>query len=145
MDQSGEQYQFLLPLMADNAVRLTAYELASKVIARNIPSNWERPFHLMELHLEENVEDMVDKLLIIEDQYRKPVEQKHPQRQHHDKHLRNPCRVHNGGHEWDDCRQNPRNNREHEYRNRDTRDRDNRDNRDRRGTGNGNGNSNRSR
>jgi hypothetical protein len=24
-------------------------------------------------------------------------------------HLKNPCRIHNGGHEWDDCRQNPKN------------------------------------
>ncbi len=60
-----------LPLMANNAVRLTEYEIATKVIARNLPPNWERPFHLMKLHLREDVKDMVDDLLIIEDQYKK--------------------------------------------------------------------------
>ncbi len=27
----------------------------------------------------------------------------------HKKQLKNPCHVHNGGHEWADCRQNPKN------------------------------------
>ena len=28
---------------------------------------------------------------------------------HTKKQLKNPCRLHNGNHEWDDCRQNPKN------------------------------------
>jgi hypothetical protein len=28
------------------------------------------------------------------------------------KNLRNPCRVHNGGHEWDDCQENPKKRKE---------------------------------
>ncbi len=31
------------------------------------------------------------------------------QEQHHKKNLKNPCRIHNGSHEWEDCRQNPKN------------------------------------
>jgi hypothetical protein len=116
-----------LPLMAENAVKLTEYELTTKVIARNIPPSWVRPFHLMELHLKETVEDMLDKLLIIEDQYKekKPQNQKHVQ----GKHFKNPCRVHNGTHEWDDCRQNPKNQRSNKE------DKDNRDSKRERGNG----------
>ncbi len=57
-----------LPLVANNAVRHTDYDLASKVIAQNVPQKWENPFHLMELHLKETVEEILDKLLIIKDQ-----------------------------------------------------------------------------
>jgi hypothetical protein len=123
-----------LPLMAENAVRLTEYELATKVIARNIPSSWVRPFHLMELHLKETVEDMLDKLLIIEDQYRekKPQQQKHAQ----GKQLKSPCCLHKGGHEWNDCHKNPKNKRNNEQANRDN----NRDNRDRQNGNQGNHN-----
>jgi hypothetical protein len=50
----------------------------------------------------------MQKLLIIEDQVK--VEKKtHWQGQENNKHLKNPCRVHNGGHEWDNCRENPKN------------------------------------
>jgi hypothetical protein len=110
-----------LPLMAENALKLTEYELTTKVIARNIPPSWVRPFHLMELHLKETVESILDKLLIMEDQYRekKPQNQKHAQ----GKHLKNPFRVHNGTQEWDDCWQNPKNQRN----NKDDKDSSNRD------------------
>jgi hypothetical protein len=109
-----------LPLMAENAVKLTEYELSTKVIARNIPPSWVRPIHLMELHLKETVEDMLDKLLIIEAQYKdkKPQHQKHAQ----GKHFKNPFRVHNGTHEWDDCRQNPKNQRSNNREDKDNRD-----------------------
>jgi hypothetical protein len=113
--------------MAENAVKLTEYKLTTKFIARNIPPSWVRPFHLMELHLKETVEDMLDKLLIIEDQYKekKPQNQKHVQ----GKHFKNPCCVHNGTHEWDDCRQNPKN----QHSNKE--DKDNRDSKQERGNG----------
>jgi hypothetical protein len=76
---------------------------------------------------------MLDKLLIIEDQYKEKMlqQQKHAQ----GKQLKNPCRLHKGGHEWSDCRENPKNKRNSEQANRDN----NRDNRDRQ---NGNQNNN---
>jgi hypothetical protein len=64
----------------------------------------------MKLHLKEDVRDMVDDLLIIEDQYKK-TESKQNKYQHNGKQLKNPCRVHNGTHEWDECRKNPKNQR----------------------------------
>ncbi len=114
-----------LPLMAENAVKLTEYELAMKVIARNIPPSWVCPFHMMKLYLKENVEDMLDELLIIEDQYTEP-------KTNHQKHvngkpLKNSCRLHKGNHEWDNSRENPKNKRNSEQRGRDG-NRDNRNN-----------------
>jgi hypothetical protein len=58
--------------MAKNAIKLSEYKLTTKVIAQHIPPRWVLPFHLMELHLKETIEDMLDKLLILEDQYKDP-------------------------------------------------------------------------
>ncbi len=114
-----------LPLLADNAVKLTEYELATKVVARNIPPSWVRPFHMMKLHLKESIDDILDELLIIEDQYK---EQKlSQQKQVHGKQLKNPCHLHKGGHEWSDCHENPKNKRNNEQANHDN----NQDNRNR--------------
>jgi hypothetical protein len=55
--------------MAKSAVKLTEHKLTTNIIAQNIPPSWVRPFHMMELPLKETVEDMLGKLLVIEDQY----------------------------------------------------------------------------
>jgi hypothetical protein len=73
--------------MAENAVKLSEYELPTKVITRNIPSSRVRPFHMMELHCKETMEDMLNKLLIIQDQYKEP--KPHSQKQAQGKQLKN--------------------------------------------------------
>jgi hypothetical protein len=91
---------------------------------------------MMELHLKETVEDMLNKLLINEDQYKEL--ESHNQKHLQGKQLKNPYRFHKGGHEWDDCRENLKNNRNNEQRGRDN-NRDNHDN----NRDNRNGNNNR--
>jgi hypothetical protein len=56
---------------------------------------------MMELHLKETIEDMLDKLLIIEDQNKEP--KRHNLKHAQGKLLKNPCCLHKGGHKWDDC------------------------------------------
>jgi hypothetical protein len=106
-----------LALLADNAVKLTEHELATKVVARNIPPNGACPFHMIKLHLKESINDILNELLIIEDQYKK--QKPNQQKQAHGKQLKNPCHLHKGGHEWSDCRANPKNKRNNEQANRD--------------------------
>jgi hypothetical protein len=70
-------------------------------------------------------------LVVIEEQVRVNPKPNHDHNNSNKKQLKNPCRIHNGGHEWDDCRQNPKNNKE------DGRTKPN-DDRNRRGTNNNN-------
>jgi hypothetical protein len=70
-----------LPLMQENGRDFTEEELVSEVISKNIPSTGVKDFRM----------------------YFKPTNSDKKQ------HLKNPCRIYNGGHEWDDCRQNPKN------------------------------------
>ncbi len=47
--------------MAKNVVKLTEYKLTTKLLAQIIPPSWVCPFHMMELHLKETVEDILNK------------------------------------------------------------------------------------
>jgi hypothetical protein len=38
------------------------------------------------------------------------LEKKQSNQQNVNKHIKNPCKLHNGTHDWADCRQNPKNN-----------------------------------
>jgi hypothetical protein len=61
--------------------------------------------------------NMLEKLLIIEDQYKEPKlqNQKHAQ----GKQLKSPCHLHKGNHKWSDCREKPKNKRNNKQANRD--------------------------
>jgi hypothetical protein len=48
----------------------------------------------------------MSELAIIEEQVKTHRKEQNGQNK---KNLKNPCRVHNGHHEWDDCQQNPKN------------------------------------
>lgn len=104
-----------------------------------------KDFKLLKLDRETRIRDLLEELLVIEDQVK--VEKKSMYCHNDGKNMRNPCRVHNGGHEWDDCRKNPKNRKERgrtDGSNNNNRDNDNKDNRDRRGNMQQNGNSARS-
>jgi hypothetical protein len=95
-----------LPLMQDNGRAFTEEELVSEVISKNIPSAWVKDFRMFKLHLKTRVKDVLTDLTMIEEQVKTHLK---PTNSDKRQHLKNPCRIHNGGHEWDDCRQNPKN------------------------------------
>jgi hypothetical protein len=118
-----------LPLMQPNGRSFTEEHLITEVISKNIPAAWIKDFIMFKLHLKTKIKDIISELTVTEEQVKthpKPS-QENPRK----KQLKTPCRVHHGGHEWEDCRQNPKNQKTEDkkkYRNR-----------------NGNGNNNKSR
>jgi hypothetical protein len=98
-----------LLLMRRDAPSLSEEDLISEVITPNLPSAWMKDFKILKLDCETRIRDFLEELLVIEDQVK--IERKHTHRngsEHNPKHLKNPCRVHNGGHGWANCRQNPK-------------------------------------
>jgi hypothetical protein len=89
-----------LPLMEPEARSFSERELIAEVISKNIPSAWKDQFKLSKLHLKTRIKDIMGDLTIIEEVNHSKSSKKP---------LKNPCRVHNGSHEWEDCRQNPKN------------------------------------
>jgi hypothetical protein len=85
---------------------LTEEDLISEVITLNLPSAWIKDFRILKLDRETKISNILEELLVIEEQVK--VEKKNTHREN-TKNLKNPCRVHNGGHEWDDCHENPKN------------------------------------
>jgi hypothetical protein len=92
-----------LPLMKPNARAFTEEDLINEVITPNIPSIWEKDFRLANLHLKTRIKEIIEPLTVIEEQVKSTNQGQNPSK----KNLKNPCRIHNGGHEWDDCRQDP--------------------------------------
>jgi hypothetical protein len=114
-----------LPYMKRNAVPLSDEDLIAEVITPNLPSAWVKDFKILQLDRETRIKETMQKLLIIEDQVK--VERKtHRQGQEKNKHLKNPCHMHNGGHEWDDCHEIPKNKNKDKASHNDTDNRDNR-------------------
>jgi hypothetical protein len=96
-----------LPLMQPNGRSFTKEDLIAEVITENIPSAWVKDFKMFKLHLKTKIKDFISELTVIEEQIK--THHKNSQDNPSKKHLKNPYRVHNGGHEWDYCRQNPKN------------------------------------
>jgi hypothetical protein len=88
-----------LPLIEHDARAFSERELIAEIISKNIPSAWKAQFKLSKLHLKARIKDIMGDLTIIE-------EVTHPKNNR--KQLKNPCRIH-GNHEWDECKQNPKN------------------------------------
>jgi hypothetical protein len=61
---------------------------------------------MFKLHLKMHIRDVLTDLTVIEKQVKTNLK---PSNSDKKQHLKNPCRIHNRGHEWDDCRQNPKN------------------------------------
>jgi hypothetical protein len=95
-----------LPLMEQDAVGLTEKELIAEVITPNLPKPWLTNFKLLELNRKTIIKDVLDKLVVMEETIK--FEKKQSNQQGGNK-LKNPCRLHNGTHEWSECRQNPKN------------------------------------
>jgi hypothetical protein len=95
-----------LPLMQENGKSFTEEELIAEVISKSIPSAWVKDFRMFKLHLKKRIRDVLTDLTVIEEQVKTNLK---PTNSDKKQHLKNPCRVHNGGYEWDDCRQNPKN------------------------------------
>jgi hypothetical protein len=85
-------------------------ELIAKVISKNIPSVWHIEYRLAKLHLKARIDDIISDLTLIEENIK--THPKSNQDKTNKKQLKNPCRLHNGNHEWDECRQNPKNQKE---------------------------------
>jgi hypothetical protein len=62
------------------------------------------------LHLKARIDDIISDLTLIEENIK--THPKSNQDKTNKKQLKNPCRLHNGNHEWDECRQNPKNQKE---------------------------------
>jgi hypothetical protein len=121
-----------LPLMEQDGESFTEADLISEIISKNIPTAWKVHFRLAELHLKRRINDILSKLTVIEESVNVKTHPKNNQDNPNKKQLKNPCRVHNGHHEWDDCRQNPKNQKD------DGRNKNANNNRSRRGNdGNG--------
>jgi hypothetical protein len=85
-----------LLLMQDNGRAFTEEELVSEVISKNIPSAWVKDFRMFKLHLKTRVKDVLTDLTMIEEQVKTHLK---PTNSDKRQHLKNPCRIHNGGHE----------------------------------------------
>jgi hypothetical protein len=94
--------------MQQDGHAFTEEDLIAEVISKNIPLAWVKDFKLAKLHLKNRVRDVMTDLVVIEEQVK--THQKPPENANK-KQLKNPCRIH-GGHEWEDCRQNPINQKE---------------------------------
>ncbi len=92
--------------MRRDARPLTKEDLISEVITPNLPSAWVKDFRLLKLDQETKISNILEELLVIEEQVK--VEKKNIHKEN-TKNLKNPCCVHNGGHEWYDCHENPKN------------------------------------
>jgi hypothetical protein len=95
-----------LPLMQLGARSFTEETLIEEVITPNIPSAWIMHYELAGLHLKTRISDIIEPLTVIEQRIKSQVNNNQVQPK---KNLKNPCRLHGGNHEWDDCRQNPKN------------------------------------
>ena len=96
-----------LPLMQRNARSFSEEDLIAEVISRNIPAVWMKDFELSKLHLQTEISEIMTDLTIIK--ARVKVQPKQSDETHqNNKNLRNPCCLHHGSHEWDECHQNPK-------------------------------------
>jgi len=100
-----------LPLMEQDGQAYSEADLISEVITKNIPSAWTKDYRLAELHLKRNLRDIISKLIVIEENVKTHP---NPNKEKQNKQLKNPCRLHNGTHEWNECRQNPKNQKNEE-------------------------------
>jgi hypothetical protein len=67
-----------------------------------------KDFELSKLHLQTDISEIMTDITIIE--VRVKVKPKQSDKTHqNNKNLRNPCHLHHGSHEWDECHQNPNN------------------------------------
>lgn len=88
--------------------RFSEEDLISEIISRNIPDARIKDYELAKLHLKTEIKDIITDLTIIE--ARVKVSSKKKEHTHQNEmQFKNPCQIHNGGHEWEDCRQNPKN------------------------------------
>jgi hypothetical protein len=99
-----------LSLMDQDARAFSEKELIAEVISKNIPSVWRIQYRLAKLHLKARIDDIISDLTLIEENIK--THPKSNQDKTNKKQLKNPCRLHNGNHEWDECRQNPKNQKE---------------------------------
>jgi hypothetical protein len=97
-----------LSLMDQEARTFSEKELIAEVISKNIPHAWRVQYRLAKLHLKTKIDDIISDLTLIEENIKTHPKPNH-EKANKNKQLKNPCRVHNGGHELEDCRQNPKN------------------------------------
>ncbi len=90
--------------MQENGCTFAEEELISEVISKNIPSAWVKYFRMFKLYLKTCIKGVLPDLTMIEE----PEKTHQKANQNNKKNLKNPCRLH-GMHEWDECRKNPKN------------------------------------
>jgi hypothetical protein len=100
-----------LPLMDQEARTYSKKELSAKIISKNIPIAWRVQYRLAKLHLKAKIDDIISDLTLIEENI-KTHQKTNQEKTNKNKQFKNPCKLHNGNHEWDDCRQNPKNQKE---------------------------------
>jgi hypothetical protein len=98
-----------IPFMKAEASAMPERDLINDVITPNIPTAWEMHYHLQNLHLKTRIRDIIEPLTVIEEQVKKQASLAQQQSQTNNRNLKNPCKLHNGSHEWDDCCKNPKN------------------------------------
>jgi len=110
-------------LMQPNGRPFTEEDLIVEVISKSIPNAWIKDFKMFKSHLKTSIKEIISELTVIKEQI-KP----HPktsQNNSNGKQLKNPCRIHNAGHEWEDCRKNPKNQKDNKNTTTDNRNRNN--------------------
>ena len=69
------------------------------------------PYHSVQMQdLKTQIKDVMADLVVIEEQVKIHPKTNHDHNNSNKMQLKNPCHVHNGSHEWDDCHQNPKKN-----------------------------------
>ncbi len=109
-----------LPLMDQESRAFSEKELIAEVVSKNIPAAWRIQYRLAKLHLKTKIDDIISDLTL-EENIKTHLKSNHD-KANKNKRLKNPCRVHNGGHEWDDYHQNPKNNKNDDKNNRNNTD-----------------------
>jgi hypothetical protein len=97
-----------LPLMDQEARAFSEKELITEIISKNIPTAWHVQYRLAKLHLKAKIDDIINNLTLIEENV-KTHQKSNQEKTHKNKQFNPPCKLHNGIHEWDDCRQNSKN------------------------------------
>ncbi len=103
------------PLIKEDVKPLTGNSIISEIIYKNLPSIRELQFKLHGLHKQTSINAIIPALIILEENIKPEANtngSNQNKKQGQDRNLKNPYRLHGGNHEWDHCRQNPKNKKE---------------------------------
>jgi hypothetical protein len=95
-----------LPIIKEDAKALTGNSIISEIIYNDIPSKGKLQFKLHGLHKQTSINAIIPALIILEENIKPAANTTSSiqnKKQGQNTNLKNPCCLHGGNHEWDDC------------------------------------------